>query len=113
MFSSAGTCGRVVVIGCPAKMYGRIRVLGLDEYYLRHFRHCLGRLVPRELPETAKIWSKHFFESVKQRKEGNPAVIDAPTNVVGVQPFENEASLDRRNRARLGIIDKRIATARH
>ena len=46
MFSSPDSRGRMVVIGCPAKMDGRIGILGLDEYYLRHFRHRLGCHIP-------------------------------------------------------------------
>src|SRR5437016_1079918 len=48
VFSSPDSRGRMVVIGCPAKMDGRISVLWLDEYYLRHLRHLLGCHVSRE-----------------------------------------------------------------
>src|SRR5690242_17565114 len=66
MFSSPNTRGRVVIIRRPAKMDGRIGVLRLDEYYLRHFRRQLGCHISRKLPETAEVGTQYFFKPVKQ-----------------------------------------------
>ena len=47
MFSWANRRGRMIVIGRPAKVDGGIGILGLNKYYLWHFRYRIGCPISR------------------------------------------------------------------
>src|SRR6476646_949853 len=66
------------------------------------------------MPETAEVGPQYFLmKPIKEREEGNSAMINPPAHAAGVQPFKNEASRNDRNGTRLGIVNRGIAAKSH